>query len=863
MPYSYDEYTASGGNATYAYTFDTIDPSHVKVNVAGVAATFTHDTAQSQITVTSSLTDGQLVRVYRDSSQGTRLVDYADGVAVGERSLDMDSRQAFYMSQEALDKAAEAPDADPLFSQDTAGNVPGPTAADISNNFVLQADGDWVANAGGGGGGSGEINTASNVGAGTGAFAQKSGVDFQFKSLTGTSGLLSNTATEINIDAARASHSHSLSAITDLGNFSTSAAGLVPAPTAGDVTADRILQADGTWVDQTGGAGATSTQSLTDVQNTGATEGQALIYRTNEYVPETVLSTNLSVTPPAAGSVLISDGTNIVDLTGGTTGQVIKKIAGAPGAEWADESAGSGTVQGIAGTGGGAALNDGLSGTDVQVKSLTGGGGVTFNTATAGEVRIDVNHDSIDGFVAGEHRVINDSGTSLTELWSASKTSTELALKFDAADFNGDFDTRFSSKTLGGLNGVQSASVDSASDADTMVYSSANSRWEAQPGVAADLTGVANFDLFAYNATRAQWEACELSLFDSGGLEWVGTTPVKGAWADPAGATSRMTLGIKDDGIDGDMIGAVDVHDLADVDSAALPAKGSFLIGKGSEWGAIGAGTTGQVLMADTAGTGDPFGAKWITLSTGHIGSGTFADARISESSVTQHQSALSIAATQITGTLADARVAETNVTQHEAALSVATSQLTGTLADARVAESNVTQHAQAVQEDSAISGPAASKPGSPATGQRYFNTDDFIEYYYTGSKWLSTHSWTETWGKASAASSNFLRKGDSNAGGSTNGLWLPMNCTITTVTMNSNTATDSDNTTVDQDGINVWVEGVAQGEVYFSNSSKGGFDLNYDANVDAARGLKVGMLANTRTHANMYATLELRRRMV
>ena len=789
MPYSYDEYTASGGNATYAYTFDTIDPSHVKVKVAGVAATFTHDTAQSQITVTSSLTDGQLVRVYRDSSQGTRLVDYADGVAVGERSLDMDSRQAFYMSQEALDTANEAPEADPLFSQDTAGNVPGPTAADISNNFVLQADGDWVANAGGGGGGSGEINTASNVGAGTGAFAQKSGVDFQFKSLTGTSGLLSNTATEINIDAARASHSHSLSAITDLGNFSTSDDGLVPAPTAGDVTADRILQADGTWVDQTGGAGATSTQSLTDVQNTGATEGQALIYRTDEYVPETVLSTNLSVTPPAAGSVLASDGTNIVDITGGATGQVLKKIAASPGIEWADESAGSGTVQGIAGTGGGAALNDGISGTDVQVKSLTGGGGVTFNTDTSGEVRIDVNHDSIDGFVAGEHRVINDSGTSLTELWSASKASTELALKFDAADFNGDFDTRFSSKTLGGLNGVQSASVDSASDADTMVYSSANSRWEAQPGLAADLTGAADFDLFGYNNANSQWQSIEIDVAD-------GTLERLRAWESPLSDpnTSRITFRVAAGGIAGSHIGAVDVDDLADADVGTTTAKGRgqlLTVNSSSDIINLPAGTNGHILVPNNSTAN---GVEWRAAVAADVSDfSTATDARVAAADL---------------GDLADTTIASkgrgqliivnssSDVINLPAGTNdhilvpnnaIANGVEWRARADSDITEGMVTQHAVALQTDSALLG--TTFPGSPTEGQKFYRTDHNREYFYTGTKWLSTDLEVFHCGKASAAQGDYLEIGSASPGATDEGWFLPWDITIVAASINTGTA--------------------------------------------------------------------------
>lgn len=58
------------------------------------------------------------------------------------------------------------------------------------------------------------------------------------------------------------------------------------------------------------------------------------------------------------------------------------------------------------------------------------------------------------------------------------------------------------------------------------------------------------------------------------------------------------------------------------------------------------------------------------------ITSGTFANARISQGSVTQHQGALSIGASQLTGTLANARVAEGNVTQHQAALSITESQI-------------------------------------------------------------------------------------------------------------------------------------------------------------------------------------------
>ena len=61
----------------------------------------------------------------------------------------------------------------------------------------------WVNEAGGGG--SGEVNTASNLGTGTGVFAGKVGVDLQFKSLKAGAGVtLSSTATEVTIVASGA-----------------------------------------------------------------------------------------------------------------------------------------------------------------------------------------------------------------------------------------------------------------------------------------------------------------------------------------------------------------------------------------------------------------------------------------------------------------------------------------------------------------------------------------------------------------------------------------------------------------------------------------------------------------------------------
>lgn len=133
----------------------------------------------------------------------------------------------------------------------------------------------------------------------------------------------------------------------------------------------------------------------------------------------------------------------------------------------------------------------------------------------------------------------------------------------------------------------------------------------------------------------------------------------------------------------------------------------------------LGAG----VSCVDNAGatkTDCTFNTPVHTHPTSDVVSGTFADARIASTNVTQHQALLSIAATQLTGTLADARVASSNVTQHQALLSIAATQLTGTLADPRVVASNVTQHQGAL----AIAGTQLTSGIIPAARMPAFTGD-------------------------------------------------------------------------------------------------------------------------------------------
>ena len=105
-------YVASGDTQEFAVTFPFISRTHVTVTVAGSAAVFTWNN-DSLITVTdpADITSSQVVLIKRSTSPTTRLVDYVDGSNLSETDLDLDSKQAFYMAQEALDELTLLDDA--------------------------------------------------------------------------------------------------------------------------------------------------------------------------------------------------------------------------------------------------------------------------------------------------------------------------------------------------------------------------------------------------------------------------------------------------------------------------------------------------------------------------------------------------------------------------------------------------------------------------------------------------------------------------------------------------------------------------------------------------------------------------------
>jgi len=108
MANSFVRYTGNGTTTTYAIPFSYRDSADLSATVAGVNVTaYTLDAAGTNLTFTTAPANNAAIEIRRTTSQNTKLVDYVSGSVLTENDLDTDSDQAFYMSQEAIDKAGD------------------------------------------------------------------------------------------------------------------------------------------------------------------------------------------------------------------------------------------------------------------------------------------------------------------------------------------------------------------------------------------------------------------------------------------------------------------------------------------------------------------------------------------------------------------------------------------------------------------------------------------------------------------------------------------------------------------------------------------------------------------------------------
>lgn len=107
MAYSYVKYTGNGSTTTYSIPFTYISKDYLEVKVNNVLTTaYTLPTASSlQFTVAPP--SGQIVEIRRNTPKNARLVDFQDASILTEAALDLDSDQAFHITQETYDLAVD------------------------------------------------------------------------------------------------------------------------------------------------------------------------------------------------------------------------------------------------------------------------------------------------------------------------------------------------------------------------------------------------------------------------------------------------------------------------------------------------------------------------------------------------------------------------------------------------------------------------------------------------------------------------------------------------------------------------------------------------------------------------------------
>ena len=134
MANSFVRFTGDGSTTTYSLGFSYRSQADISVTLNGIATTaFTYNAAGTQIIFNTAPANATAIQITRATSQTQKLVDYAEGSVLTEGDLDTDSTQAFFMSQESIDKANDVIGVDASNFQWTAGNLRITNVADPVN----------------------------------------------------------------------------------------------------------------------------------------------------------------------------------------------------------------------------------------------------------------------------------------------------------------------------------------------------------------------------------------------------------------------------------------------------------------------------------------------------------------------------------------------------------------------------------------------------------------------------------------------------------------------------------------------------------------------------------------------------------
>lgn len=155
MALTYTDYTGNGTATTFAITFDRIKDAHVKVYVANNLITSGYSIVANNVVFAVAPSSGSSIRIKRQTDDSVRLIDFVDGSRLNEDDLDTDSKQAFYLVQEAKEQneltvLGDIPDGSVSTSKLASGAA---TTSKIADGAITAAKLDPMLNVGGATGG--------------------------------------------------------------------------------------------------------------------------------------------------------------------------------------------------------------------------------------------------------------------------------------------------------------------------------------------------------------------------------------------------------------------------------------------------------------------------------------------------------------------------------------------------------------------------------------------------------------------------------------------------------------------------------------------------------------------------------------
>ena len=106
MPYSYVTYTGNGATTNYSIPFTYIQKTDVEVYVDNVLKTVTTDYTwpnTTSITFNSPPANGKEIKIKRNTTKASKLVDFTDGSILSSSNLDLSADQMLYVVQELYD----------------------------------------------------------------------------------------------------------------------------------------------------------------------------------------------------------------------------------------------------------------------------------------------------------------------------------------------------------------------------------------------------------------------------------------------------------------------------------------------------------------------------------------------------------------------------------------------------------------------------------------------------------------------------------------------------------------------------------------------------------------------------------------